>query len=63
MFTELNSFATMETTEKVTWINWCELLNFIGTMPFWTSLVPETPLEEATQSFRLSSRFLLDIDL
>jgi len=32
-------------------------------MPFWTSLVPETPLEEATQSFRLSARFLLDIDL
>ena len=27
MFTELNSFATMETTGKVTWINWCESLN------------------------------------
>ena len=27
MFTELNSFATMETAGKVTWINWCELLN------------------------------------
>ncbi len=29
MFTELNSFATIETARqiKVTWINWCELLN------------------------------------